>query len=375
MSAATVRALRRTATIGEVREIVVHHLRALWADPARAAMLPPLMIWGPPGVGKSAIIQQICAELAIGFLDVRLAQREPVDIRGLPVPREDGVHWLTSADWPREGRGLILFDELTAADRSLQVAAYEFILDRRLGDLYRVPPGWYVAAAGNRGDDRAVALTLSSALANRFCHLEVEADIDDWSGWATRRGLHPLVIGLLRFQPRLLLLREGDLEQGWPTPRAWERVSLELELAERTGLGEGPLALIVEGLVGAAAAADFFAFRRWAAVAPGVERMLRGEAPIQVPERTDQRYALVTAAVHVVQREPSLVGGLLRLGLELPTDFATLCLFDYLGAADPGAVVQRAELLFARPEFPAWKQRHGAAFQARFASLDADESR
>ncbi len=375
MSAATARTLRRTATIGEVREIVVHHLRALWDAPAQAVVLPPLMIWGPPGVGKSAIIQQICAELAIGFLDVRLAQREPVDIRGLPVPREDGVHWLTSADWPREGRGLILFDELTAADRSLQVAAYELILDRRLGDLYRVPPGWYIAAAGNRGEDRAVALTLSSALANRFCHLEVEADIDDWSRWATRRGLHPVVIGLLRFQPRLLLLREGDLEQGWPTPRAWERVSLELELAERMGLGEGALALIVEGLVGAAAAAELLSFRRWAAVAPRVERMLRGEAPIQVPERTEQRYALVTAAVHVVQREPSLVPGLLRLGLELPTDFATLCLVDYLGAGDPNHLVQRAEALFAHPEFDAWKQRHGAAFEARFASLDAQDPR
>ena len=80
----------------------------------------------------------------MGFIDVRLAQREPVDIRGLPVPKENGVEWIVAAEWPRDpqSKGIILFDELTAADRSLQVAAYEFILDRRLGHLYRVPDGW-----------------------------------------------------------------------------------------------------------------------------------------------------------------------------------------------------------------------------------------
>ncbi|MBN2195636.1 MAG: hypothetical protein JW751_22640 [Polyangiaceae bacterium] len=365
--------LRRTATIRDVREIVVHHLKALWADPMRAAALPPLMISGPPGIGKSAIIREVCEKEGIEFLDVRLAQREPVDIRGLPVPRDDGVHWLTSAEWPRDGRGIILFDELTAADRSLQVAAYEFILDRRLGDLYRVPDGWYIAAAGNRGEDRAVALTMSSALANRFCHLEVEADIEDWTRWAARQGVHPLVIGFLRFQPRLLFANDGDREQGWPTPRAWERVGFELEVAERTALPERTLALVVQGLVGAEAASEFLAYRGFAGELTKVERMLRGEEPVEAPERLEQRYALVTAAVHFAQSDARLLSGLIRLSLALPPDFATLCLIDYLGAADPGSVSARAEALFGCPEFPEWQRRHGAAFRARFASLGAGD--
>ena len=148
---------RRLATVAQVRRILEHHLDVLWSDPERAVTLPPLMLWGAPGVGKSAVIQSVAADRQIGFVDVRLSQREPVDIRGLPVPKEDGVHWLTSAEWPRSGRGILLFDELTAADRSLQVAAYEFILDRRLGDLYRVPDGWYLCAAGNRSDGKNVS--------------------------------------------------------------------------------------------------------------------------------------------------------------------------------------------------------------------------
>ncbi|HBF91048.1 MAG TPA: hypothetical protein DDX09_07755, partial [Hyphomonas atlantica] len=120
------------------------------------------------------------------FIDIRLSQREPVDLRGLPVPDGDSVNWLISGEWPGdpESRGIILFDEITAADRSLQVAAYELILDRRLGNLYSLPDGWLVVAAGNRAEDRAVAQTFSSALANRFCHLDVEADLDSWCQWA-----------------------------------------------------------------------------------------------------------------------------------------------------------------------------------------------
>ena len=360
---------RRSTQIGRAKHILRHHLQMLWSDPARATGVPPLMIWGPPGVGKSALIRQVADEERIGFLDVRLAQREPVDIRGLPVPREDGVHWLTSAEWPRIGRGIILFDELTAADRSLQVAAYEFILDRRLGDLYQVPDGWYVCAAGNRSDDRAVTATFSSALANRFCHLEVEANLEDWVGWALSAALHPDVIAFLRYEPRLLFALGGETEQGWPTPRSWERVSLELEHAERSGLDESSFGLIVQGLVGPAAATEFLGFRAWSRELPAVGAMLRGELPITVPERADQRYALCSAAARYASREPELVGGLLALSLAMTADFSLLCLLDYVGSAEAEQAARRVETLTEHPAFAEWKRRHGPLLVDRVPSL------
>ena len=84
----------QTASITQLKSVCRHHLHALWNHPEDSRCIPPLMVWGPPGVGKSQAFRQVCQEEGIGFLDVRLAQREPVDVRGLPVPQGDHVTWL-----------------------------------------------------------------------------------------------------------------------------------------------------------------------------------------------------------------------------------------------------------------------------------------
>ena len=209
-------------SIGDVAALVESNLQSLWAgDEETAKAIPPVMIWGAPGVGKSTAIRELAKKLDIGFIDVRLAQREPVDMRGLPVPDGEQVRWLVSSEWPRdpESKGIIIFDELTAADKTLQVAAYEFILDRRLGDLYKVPKNWYIVAAGNRTEDRAVACSMSSALANRFLHVEVAPQLRDFITYGESHGMHPVVLDFLRFRPKLLFSqKQENLQRGWPSP-------------------------------------------------------------------------------------------------------------------------------------------------------------
>jgi len=328
-----------TTTIGDAQDILRHHLECLWEDPTMAAHLPPMMLWGPPGIGKSTLISELAEELDIGFIDVRLAQREPVDIRGLPVPREDrqGVDWIVSSDWPRESqanfkpRGIILFDEITAADPSMQVAAYEFILDRRLGQLYSVPDGWYIVAAGNRTQDGAVARTMSSALANRFCHLELRSDAGTWCDWAWANGIHPSVIAFIRFRPDLLFSMTGDRERGWPSPRSWARVSLEIQLAERHGLSDVAIRHIIEGLIGTGAAIEFEGFTRWTDQLPNIEKMLAGEDPVIIPDRADQKFGLVSAMVHHVLDEPDISGiinGLIDVLLAFSNDWCQMAYHD-----------------------------------------------
>ena len=80
--------LTPSATIAQVRALLRHQLRQL-EQPGGAARMAPLMLWGAPGVGKSTVIRELCAQEGIGFIDIRLSQREPVDLRGLPVPQGD----------------------------------------------------------------------------------------------------------------------------------------------------------------------------------------------------------------------------------------------------------------------------------------------
>jgi len=371
-SAETIETPTEGATLAQARQLIEHHLQSLWAHPEWAEQIPPLMLWSAPGVGKSTLIRQLCHEHGIGFVDIRLAQREPIDLRGLPVPRGDAVHWLLASEWPRDpaSRGIILFDELTAADRSLQVAAYELILDRRLGDLYRVPDGWYICAAGNRSQDRAVATTLSSALANRFCHLEVLPDQGAWHRWAQDNGLHPEVIAFLNFRPDCFFDMDGDVERGWPSPRSWERVSTALHLAGAGPLGPACLRLQITGLVGRGAATELLAFRQWARELPDVGRMLRGKATIRIPQRADQRYALCAAMVHHLWRGPdtereTLLAGFFRISEQLPSDFAAMAMIDALTGPDEATSQARSERLMGHPRFEAWTRRHGQAFAAQ----------
>ncbi len=369
-----------TATIDQTRQILRHQLHWLWRCPQLATQVAPVMIWGAPGVGKSTVIRELCAELGIGFIDVRLAQREPVDIRGLPVPHGDEVRWLLSSEWPRDpaSRGIILFDELTAADRTLQVAAYEFILDRRLGDLYQVPPGWMVCAAGNRSDDRAVAMTLSSALANRFCHVELQPDLDSWIRWANRCQLHPEVVAFLRFMPQRFFSMEGSVERGWPSPRSWERVALTLQHGD--GLDEAVLALMIHGLVGRGAATEFLAFRRWAAQLPDVPALLRGEIAFSVPERADQRFALCAALVFHLLRAPeadqlACLGQFLRIGLQLGSDFAVMAMVDLMQQLETQDNTDRLAALFGHPLFQPWSKLQGAVLAAQAPLADPGPQR
>lgn len=347
------------------RKLIAHSVMSLWDTPAAARLVPPIMLWGPPGVGKSAIVHDVAGQLDVPVIDVRLAQREPVDMRGLPVPEGDSVRWLVASEWPRDpdSRGIIFFDELTAADRTLQAAAYELILDRKLGDLYRVPDGWYIAAAGNRTSDRAVAVPMSSALANRFCHLNIEADSRDWLKWGRRAGLHHAVLGFIAYRPELLFDMGRDSQQGWPSPRTWERVSFVLTQAQRDdgpSLPQDMLDAQVEGLIGEAAAIEFRAFAGIADVGPTAHDILIHDRPCRFPRRADQRHALVSALVHVLvkARDPlALWPRFLAVAEEMPSDFATFAVNEAL-AALPGDTLDR---YLGHQAMGRWSTVHGNA--------------
>ena len=165
---------------------------------------------GAPGVGKSQLIHQIGKKYGYKVIDLRLAQMSEVEIGGLIYPNESRTKtvWLSPEILPDEQRDgpktILLLDEITSCSRRVQVAAYQLILDRRIGQ-YTLPEGTFVIALGNREDDDGVYIRLAAPLADRFEIHYMEPDFEDWKNdYAIPYGVHPLVIGYLTVKPAAL---------------------------------------------------------------------------------------------------------------------------------------------------------------------------
>jgi len=187
----------------------------------------PIFMWGPPGIGKSSLVKELANEGGYGLVDIRLSQLDPTDLRGMPVIERETktTSWYTPSFLPRKGKYLIFLDELNQANRLIQAAALELLLDRKCGD-YKVPNESVLVAAGNRLDDNAFVQPLSSALENRMLHLEVEPNLENFVTWG-RGKIVDDVIDFLQWKSDLLY--KQTKEPAYPTPRSWEFCSQLIE--------------------------------------------------------------------------------------------------------------------------------------------------
>jgi MoxR-like ATPase len=256
----------------------------------------PVMLWGPPGVGKSQIVAKIAARHGVPLIDIRLSQMEPTDLRGIPFRADDLVQWSIPAILPDVQRhgpsGILFLDEITSAPPSVSAAAYQLILDRRLGE-YRVPDGWVIFAAGNRQGDRGVTYAMPAPLANRFTHYEVEVNLDDWVDWANTQDIDPRVIAFLRFRPDLLFsFNPAHNPIAFPSPRSWEYAHRALQKFDRTEL----LSDALQACVGQAAGLELKTFVDNMKQMPDLDAIINGDLA-NVPEGIDLQYGVAAALV------------------------------------------------------------------------------
>lgn len=257
----------------------------------------PVMLWGAPGVGKSQMVAQVAGNHDVPLIDIRLSQMEPSDLRGIPFRDGDEVEWAIPAMLPnakRHGeRGILFIDEITSAPPSVSAAAYQLILDRKLGE-YEIPDGWAIIAAGNRQGDRGVTYSMPAPLANRFSHYEVEINLDDWVAWAYANDIDDRIIGFLRFRQDLLF--EFDPSQNpvaFPSPRSWEFAHRALQK-----FGDMPDLLLgaLQACVGKAAGVELRAFIESLDQMPDLDAIVKGEE-VAAPDEIDLQYAVATALV------------------------------------------------------------------------------
>lgn len=322
---------RMVATLGKM---YVNQLR----NGQSPASMPAVMLWGAPGVGKSRGVRQIAALLerelkrSAMVIDARLLLFNPVDLRGIPVPdaKKKVAIWLRPQIFdmsPSSDFVNILFlDEISAAPPSVQAAAYQIVLDRAVGE-HRLPDNCIVFGAGNRVEDRTNAWKMPTALANRFCHLEIVPHADSWRRWAIENGISPLVTGYIASRPDRLCNFDPESDAtAWPSPRTWEMVSQII-----SGIDMEIALPLVSGCIGSGEALEFMA---WAAVAdqlPAVMDIFSGKK-CKLPSKPDALYALVSSmASHAATHRNDLVGlgHSLVFAQRMPPEFSTLLLHDY----------------------------------------------
>jgi len=266
-------------------------------------------IHGSPGVAKSYSLNMLCRELDLQFKDDRLSQLESVDLRGLlDLDRDKGVsRWLPPESLPSndDPPGLWFLDEYPDADESVLKASYQLVLDRALGD-YKVPDHWAIGAAGNLITDMTGVGRTPAALNNRFCHLYVKPDIDDWMiNAAVPQNFHPMVIGFLRWKPSWLhayhgmprnelvqLIRNSD---AFHTCRTWEQVS---DVVHDFGSEEDDLNKafpLITGYVGLAAGTEFKGYVQYYSQLPDIDNLIENPTAHRMPTEIPVQWALASA--------------------------------------------------------------------------------
>jgi hypothetical protein len=292
----------------------------------------PVLLWGEPGIGKTAALTQLATALELPMTTVITSVHEPSDFSGLPVvgddPAAQGVP-MAPPDWAvrlvRQGRGLLFLDELSTAPPAVQAALLRLVLERRVGAL-RLPPGIRIVAAANPRASAADGWELSAPLANRFVHLQwvhdPEVVVRGLGGvWprATLPRLDPAelpgavdlarraVCGLLTTRPKLVhQLPSNEARRGgaWPSPRTWEMTLRLIAFATAAGVDRDVLSLLVRGTVGDGPGLELLASMDRMDL-PDPEDVLADPLGAELPERGDLRQAVLDGVVAVVRNRPT----------------------------------------------------------------------
>lgn len=306
---------------------------------APLATLPSVMLWGPPGVGKSQAVRQIGAAITaktgkkVNITDVRLLLFNPVDLRGIPTTNQEKTLavWLKPQIFQMDDSpdviNILFLDEISAAPQSVQAAAYQLTLDRTIGE-HKLPENCIVIAAGNRVTDKSVAYNMPKALANRLCHLEINDDENSWHDWAVAHGIHKFILGYVEYNSvALMKFDPSGTELAFPTPRSWEMASNILNHVSDNISSVFPL------LVGCIGLHTASLLKSWSELyngMPPVKDIFAGK-DVPAPKTAELRIVLKTEMVDYARKHPSKDGidNSIEYACKLPWAFRGSLLHDY----------------------------------------------
>jgi hypothetical protein len=255
------------------------------------AITRPVFIWGPPGIGKSALVREFAERVGLDCVSLLGSQLAPEDIIGVPQIANGVSHFCPPAQIARDKPYCLFLDELNACSHEVQKAFYSLIHERRIGE-YELPIGSIVIGAGNRAQDSAIVKPMSSALLNRMVHVHLKVSSREWLDWAGQNGIHPLILDYIGLRPDHLWSQPPKIEEPFSTPRSWHMLSDAI-----TGFGDDLndewLATLAYGCLSSGHAGQFKAYVRQTRNRYQLNAIVKGEAAWPShPEERDILYFL-----------------------------------------------------------------------------------
>ncbi|HYG75612.1 MAG TPA: MoxR family ATPase [Planctomycetota bacterium] len=278
----------RTIRPSELVEFLVH-----------VASVRPVFIWGPPGIGKSSLVEQFAIEVGLDVVTLLGTQLAPEDLIGVPQISDGKSRFCPPESIARDDAYLLFLDELNASSTEVQKAFYSLIHDRRLGN-YKLHKNSIVIGAGNRQHDQAITKQMSSALINRMVHVELKPESKDWIDWATKNDIHPDIIDYIKLRPEQLFTSPPKTQEPFSTPRSWHILSDCLK-SYAAAQDIQKVWLLAQGVLSPSHAAQFKTFVQMRREKFNVEELLRGEKTWPRPQEGDN--ALLYTVVQMVKAQ------------------------------------------------------------------------
>lgn len=258
---------------------------------------------GSPGIGKSALAQQIANHFGLILIDVRLAECDPCEIGGFPYfnekTRKASYYPLstfpTERDIIPEGyKGyLLLLDEFSSAPIATQAAAYKLVLDRKVGQ-HKLHPNVFIIAAGNNEDDGAIVNPMSTALISRFAMFQLELNFKDWMEWAVSSGIDYRITSYLNFKANHLYTFKADATEPYSSPRTWEMLSKIIKPKATADINVA----VVASLIGEGVAREFMTFLALEAKLPKFEVIVAKPEETVLPNELGVQWAIMGMIAH-----------------------------------------------------------------------------
>lgn len=227
------------------------------------APIRPVYIWGAPGIGKSALVEQFAENVGLPCVSLLGSQLAPEDIIGIPQVKGETSEFLPPKMIARKEPYVLFLDELNACSQEVQKAFYSLIYEKRVGE-YHLPEGSIIIGAGNRMQDGAIVKTMSSALLNRMFHVQMKVDATQWLTWAYQNDIHSWVTDYITQRPDHLFSEPPKTEEPYSTPRSWHMLS---DILKEYGAGEKKVEetvvrMLAYGCISASHAGMFVAYTK-----------------------------------------------------------------------------------------------------------------